>query len=95
MCTHTTPAVVAAWLPGDALWVSTNFMDSKSHHFQGAVFATPDGQWPDEKHLPRISASMDSAGIKMWELYDVDQTCCDPEDAPLDITDMRPFEPLV
>mmetsp|Transcript_19717 Transcript_19717/g.49603 ORF Transcript_19717/g.49603 Transcript_19717/m.49603 type:complete len:548 (-) Transcript_19717:212-1855(-) len=63
--------------------------------YQGAVFATPDGQWPDEKHLPRISASMDSAGIKMWELYDVDQTCCDPEDAPLDITDMRPFEPLV
>jgi hypothetical protein len=62
---------------------------------QGSVFATPDGLWPDEKHLPRIEASMDSAGIKLWELYDVDQSCCDPEEAPLDVTDMRPFEPLV
>lgn len=65
--------------------------------FQGAVFVTPDGEWPAQKHLPRITAAMDSAGIKMWELYGVDQTCCCASEAPLEIApeDMRPFETLV
>jgi len=63
--------------------------------YQGAVFVTPDGKWPAEHHLPRITAAMESAGIKMWELYDVDQSICTERDAPLDVTDMRPFDSLV
>uniref|UniRef100_A0A061SC93 Violaxanthin de-chloroplastic n=1 Tax=Tetraselmis sp. GSL018 TaxID=582737 RepID=A0A061SC93_9CHLO len=63
--------------------------------YQGAVFVTRDGKWPDDRHLPRIEASLDAAGIKMWELYGVDQSCCDDTAAPLAIDDMRPFDSLV
>ena len=34
-------------------------------NYTGAVFCTPDGRWPDEKHAERIERAFDSAGIKV------------------------------
>ena len=52
--------------------------------YSGAVLATPDGQWPAAEQLPRIEAALERAGIKMWELSNVDNSHC--VDAPLELS---------
>lgn len=50
--------------------------------YSGAVLATPDGSWPSSaEYQRRIEVALDSAGIKRWELSDVDNSGC--EGAPL------------
>lgn len=52
--------------------------------YSGAVFCTPDGDWPEKHHLPRITQAHELCGIKLWELYQVDN--CNCTGAPLGIT---------
>eukprot|EP00951_Prasinocladus_malaysianus_P004102 scaffold28990_cov32-Prasinocladus_malaysianus.AAC.1 len=85
-------------VPDDLSWGLFYYSGAASvvgQTYQGAVFVTRDGQWPEDHHRPRIEAALDRAGIKMWELYSVDQDCCDDSKAPLDIEEMRPFDSLV
>ena len=53
--------------------------------YSGAVFCTPDGEWPAEKHWDRVNGALARCGIKLWELYQVDNSCC--ENAPLGLLD--------
>lgn len=41
--------------------------------YSGAILVTPDGHWPPNKesYIDRLTAALDSAGIKLWELYEV------------------------
>jgi len=43
--------------------------------YAGAILGTPDGQWPTA-HNERISAALDRAGVKLWELSKVDNSAC-------------------
>lgn len=52
--------------------------------YSGAVLATPDGNWPSKDQEERLCAALDAAGIKLWELYRVDNKSCGG--APLDIS---------
>lgn len=46
--------------------------------YNGAVLGTPDGLWPsDQADIDRIERGLDSCGIKMWELCDIDNSQCD------------------
>lgn len=42
--------------------------------YAGAVFCSHDGMWPAKEHTPRIAAALDLCGIKMWELFEVDNS---------------------
>jgi hypothetical protein len=53
--------------------------------YSGAVFCTPDGDWPAAQHLPRVTAALKTCGIELWELYQVDNSCC--AGAPLGLLD--------
>ncbi|QDZ19636.1 VDE domain-containing protein [Chloropicon primus] len=51
--------------------------------YTGAVFVSRTGRWPDDRsQLERIERAHDKCGIKMWELFEVENYEC--EDAPLD-----------
>jgi hypothetical protein len=49
--------------------------------YTGALVVTRDGRWPDmargSETFARISSAMAQGGIKMWELFQVTNTCCD------------------
>ena len=49
------------------------------------MFCTPDGEWPAAEHLPRVTAALHTCGIELWELYQVDNSCC--AGAPLGLLD--------
>jgi hypothetical protein len=53
--------------------------------YGGAVFATPDGAWPAAEHLPRVQAAHAACGIRMWELYEVDNSEAVSAGAPLQL----------
>ncbi len=50
--------------------------------YTGAVFVTRDGTWPDPKHFQRVEEAHEKCGIKLWELFEVENYFC--SDAPLD-----------
>jgi len=39
------------------------------------VLVTPDGSYPDVDN-PRLASALEKCGIKKWELYMVDNSCC-------------------
>jgi len=53
--------------------------------YSGAVFCTPDGEWPSKEHWPRVTEVLATCGIKLWELYQVDNSSC--VGAPLGLLD--------
>lgn len=50
--------------------------------YGGSLLCTPDGEWPSPELMPRVEAAFARAGIKMWELYPVNNKL-DSSDAPL------------
>jgi hypothetical protein len=48
----------------------------------GAVLGTPDGAWP-AAHTERVTAALERAGIKTWELSASDNSNC--AGAPLEL----------
>lgn len=54
--------------------------------YTGCVVCTRTGEWPsDPKVLDRIERALKPAGIEMWELYKVDNSCSLCENAPLGV----------
>ena len=52
--------------------------------YSGAILASRDGAWPAAPAARRrIAAALDAAGIKEWELSNVDNSL-PPSEAPLD-----------
>lgn len=49
----------------------------------GAVLVTPDGQWPADDQQPQLEVALQKCGIKIWELYRVDNSSDDA--APLTV----------
>lgn len=49
--------------------------------YTGAILVTRDGKWPPESEAPRISDALNKCGIKVWELYRVNNKGC--PDPPL------------
>ncbi|KAJ6774934.1 VIOLAXANTHIN DE-EPOXIDASE CHLOROPLASTIC-RELATED [Salix purpurea] len=49
--------------------------------YTGAVLASPDGAYPDEKESKRLASALEKCGIKEWELFTVDNCSC--QDPPL------------
>jgi hypothetical protein len=46
--------------------------------YYGAILASRDGKWPtDQRSLDVIESSLERSGIKMWELFSVDNSQCD------------------
>jgi len=39
--------------------------------YLGAMLATPDGKWPEESEMPRITRSLERAGIPWHEMVEV------------------------
>ena len=51
--------------------------------YSGAILASRSGEWPaDAGAVGRIRGALDAAGVKMWELSNVDNSAC--LDSPLD-----------
>ncbi|XP_075510332.1 violaxanthin de-epoxidase, chloroplastic [Primulina tabacum] len=44
--------------------------------YSGAVLVSPDGTYPDESQRHRLESAFDRCRIKEWELYFVDNSCC-------------------
>lgn len=44
--------------------------------YRGAVLVTPDGSWPSKNEAQRLNSALERCGIKDWELFGVDNTCC-------------------
>ncbi|XP_068652951.1 violaxanthin de-epoxidase, chloroplastic [Aristolochia californica] len=44
--------------------------------YTGAVLVSPTGNYPSEKERGKLISSLEKCGIKEWELYDVDNSCC-------------------
>ena len=36
---------------------------------------TPDGQWPADDQQSQLEGALQQCGIKLWELYKVDNSC--------------------
>lgn len=53
--------------------------------YTGALLVSRDGSWPEEQEMERVEKAFDSCGIKMWELFPVDNS--DVEGAPLGLPD--------
>lgn len=51
--------------------------------YTGAVLVTPDGKWPDTSQADRLTVALERCGIKIWEMYKVDNTISGSSDAPL------------
>lgn len=51
--------------------------------YSGAILASRSGEWPASAGaVARIRGVLDAAGVKMWELSNVDNSAC--IDSPLD-----------
>ncbi|KAK3282519.1 hypothetical protein CYMTET_9743, partial [Cymbomonas tetramitiformis] len=64
-----------------ALYYYAGVASAAGQAYQGAVFCTPDGQWPPLSELEKVKAAHAKCGIELWELYQVDN--CDCAGAPL------------
>lgn len=53
--------------------------------YTGALLVSRDGSWPDEGEMDRVEKAFDDCGIKLWELFEVDNT--NDEGAPLGLPD--------
>ncbi|CAM9501428.1 unnamed protein product [Hapterophycus canaliculatus] len=42
--------------------------------YTGALLVSRDGSWPEDKDMARVEKAFDSCGIKLWELFPVDNT---------------------
>ncbi|CAM9342803.1 unnamed protein product [Ascophyllum nodosum] len=49
--------------------------------YTGALLVTRDGSWPGEGEIDRIRQALDTCGIKLWELFEVDNS--NDDGAPL------------
>lgn len=72
----------------DLSWVLfyyTGAAAAAGQSYAGAILASPDGNWPPHKetYIDRVDASLDRAGIKPWELFQVKHI--GSEGAPLQI----------
>ena len=45
--------------------------------YAGAVLVTPDGEWPATDQEDALEEALHKCGIKMWELYKVDNSGTD------------------
>ncbi|CAM9746847.1 unnamed protein product [Ectocarpus sp. 8 AP-2014] len=53
--------------------------------YTGSLLVSRDGDWPEEKEMERVEKAFDACGIKLWELFPVDNT--NDEGAPLGLPD--------
>lgn len=44
--------------------------------YTGAILVTQDGSWPPESEAIRLNSALDKCGIKVWELYRVNNAGC-------------------
>jgi len=51
--------------------------------YTGAVLVSPDGMYPPDMEGERLDSALDKCGIKIWELYNVNNSSC--TNAPLGI----------
>lgn len=67
--------------------------------YTGAVLVSSEGQWPSEEDMPDLQAALEKCGIKVWELFRVNNSCELCQGAPIDIpqewVDEMPQAPLV
>ncbi|CAI5928712.1 unnamed protein product, partial [Closterium sp. NIES-64] len=71
-----------------ALFYYSGAARAAGQSYTGAVLVSKDGEWPGPEHAVRLKAALDRCGIKEWELYRVDNSCC--ENAPLGLPDDAP-----
>jgi len=45
--------------------------EAAGQSYTGAIVVTPDGKWPAESENERLEAALERCGIKLWELYRV------------------------
>lgn len=64
-----------------AVFYYTGAASAAGQSYSGAVFVTADGQWPEEDEIPRVEQALAKCGIKFWEMYEVDNRCCDGSDS--------------
>ncbi|CAI5466894.1 unnamed protein product [Closterium sp. Yama58-4] len=75
-----------------ALFYYSGAARAAGQSYTGAVLVSKDGEWPGPEHAVRLKAALDRCGIKEWELYRVDNSCCEnaplglPEDAPAPVS---------
>ena len=64
----------------DLSWALFYYSGAAVHAGQtyvGAMLATPDGAWPAPRHAAAVEAACREAGVELWELDGVRNTCCD------------------
>ena len=72
--------------PDDLSWALMYYSGaaaSAGQAYSGAVFVSRDGSWPAADQMPRIEAAHAACGVAMWELSEVDNSCCGG--APLEL----------
>ncbi|KAL9275657.1 Violaxanthin de-epoxidase, chloroplastic-like protein [Drosera capensis] len=57
--------------------------------YTGAVLVSPDGKYPREVERPRLASALEKCGIKVWELFEVDNCSC--QGAPLGLPEGSSF----
>lgn len=50
--------------------------EAAGQSYTGAVLVTRDGEWPAESESERLDRALDGCGIKVWELYRVNNAGC-------------------
>lgn len=67
----------------DLSWIVLYYCGAASAagtNYRGALLCSKDGTWPkvdpDSVDMQRITAAFDQGGIKLWELFNVDNTDC-------------------
>ncbi|CAM9486818.1 unnamed protein product [Choristocarpus tenellus] len=53
--------------------------------YTGGLLVTPEGSWPAESEMGRVEEAFEACGMKMWELFEVDNS--DTNGAPLGLSD--------
>ncbi|GAB2226212.1 hypothetical protein Droror1_Dr00022013 [Drosera rotundifolia] len=57
--------------------------------YTGAVLVSPDGKYPREVERPGLASALEKCGIKVWELFEVDNCSC--QGAPLGLPEGSSF----
>ncbi|BDA47648.1 probable violaxanthin de-epoxidase, chloroplastic [Coccomyxa sp. Obi] len=66
-------------VPDDLSWALFAYSGAASaagQVYTGAVLCTPDGIWPADSQEERINRALRLSGIEPWELFRVDNSCC-------------------
>ncbi|KAK9905608.1 hypothetical protein WJX75_002931 [Coccomyxa subellipsoidea] len=66
-------------VPDDLSWALFAYSGAASaagQVYTGAVLCTPDGAWPAPSQENRINIALRASGIEPWELFRVDNGCC-------------------